>query len=288
MKRGGQKIMEQGLGLRIQEARKAAGYTQQQLCQVSGLSYSTLAKIERGAIKSPSVFTIQTVAGALGTSLDQLMGAASPVLAQKSSKKRSKNGVEFVYFDINGSIVRFFHRAFGLIADEAGVPVDVIETTYWQYNDLVSRGDMSVGDFNRLLSDRFILPGIDWTAFYLDAIEPISETIELIEWAQQNYKVGLLSNSMPGLISEMFKRNLLPAVDYDVIIDSSQTGLIKPEPAIYDLAAKESGVKPDSILLIDDSRPNLMAAGQLGWHVLWFDEYDPEASVERIRKALTF
>ncbi|HYF97010.1 MAG TPA: HAD-IA family hydrolase [Patescibacteria group bacterium] len=279
--------MEKGLGLRIQEARKAAGYTQQQLCQVSGLSYSTLAKIERGAIKSPSVFTIQTVAGALGTSLDQLIGG-SPISAQKPSKKRSKNGVEFVYFDINGSIVRFFHRAFGLIADEAGVPVDVIETTYWQYNDLVSRGDMSVGDFNRLLADRFILPGIDWTAFYLDAIEPISETIELIEWAQQHYRVGLLSNSMPGLISEMFKRNLLPAVDYDVIIDSSQTGLIKPEPAIYDLAAKESGSKPDSILLIDDSRPNLMAAGQLGWHVLWFDEYDPEASVERIKKALAF
>lgn len=279
--------MEKGLGLRIQEARKAAGYTQQQLCQVSGLSYSTLAKIERGAIRSPSVFTIQTVAGALGTSLDQLMGA-SPISTQKPSKKRSKNGVEFVYFDINGSIVRFFHRAFGLIADEAGVPVDVIETTYWQYNDLVSRGDMSVGDFNRLLSDRFILPGIDWTAFYLDAIEPISETIELIEWVQQNYRVGLLSNSMPGLISEMLKRSLLPAVDYDVIIDSSQTGLIKPEPAIYDLAAKESGSKPDSILLIDDSRPNLMAAGQLGWHVLWFNEYDPEASVERIKKALAF
>lgn len=282
--------MEKGLGLRVQEARKAAGYTQQQLCETADLSYSTLAKIERGAIKSPSVFTIQTIAQALGISMEALLGTSAPVGAQpqKPAKKRSKNGVEFVYFDINGSIVRFFHRAFGLIAEDAGVPLDAVETAYWQYNDLVSRGDLSVGDFNQLLAERFSVPSVDWVAFYLNAVEPIDETIELIEWAQQHYRVGLLSNSMPGLISEMFARNLLPAVEYDVIIDSSQTGLIKPETAIYELAAREAGTDPGSILLIDDSRANLMAAGQLGWHVLWFDEYHPAESAKRVKASLEF
>lgn len=279
--------MEKGLGLRVQEARKAAGYTQQQLCQVSGLSYSTLAKIERGAIKSPSVFTIQTIAGALGRSLDDLLGNSSPI-QQTTGKKRSKNGVEFIYFDINGSLVRFFHRAFALIAEEAGVSPDIVETTFWQYNDLVCRGDMSVGDFNRLLGEKFSIAGIDWTAFYLDAVEPITETIELIEWVQQNYRLGLLSNNMPGLINAMLDRSLLPKLPYDIIIDSSQTGFIKPEPEIYKLAAKEAGAKPESIMLIDDSRANLMAAGKLGWHVLWFDDYHPEESVARIKRALEF
>lgn len=282
--------MEKGLGLRIQDARKAAGYTQQQLCQVSGLSYSTLAKIERGAIKSPSVFTIQTIAEALGMSIEALLGKSAPagINTAQPAKKRSKSGVEFVYFDINGSIVRFFHRAFGFIAEETGVPLDTVETAFWQYNDLVSRGDLSVGDFNQLLAEKFSVPQIDWTVFYLNAIEPISETIELIEWAQKHYRVGLLSNSMPGLIKEMFARGILPAIDYDVIIDSSQTGLIKPENAIYELAAKEARTEPSSILLIDDSRPNLMAAGQQGWHVLWFDEYHPEESVARVKSALEF
>lgn len=36
----------------IADARRAAGYTQQQLCTEAKLSYSTLAKIERGAIKT--------------------------------------------------------------------------------------------------------------------------------------------------------------------------------------------------------------------------------------------
>ena len=48
--------VEVGLGRRLQEARKKANFTQQELCQKAGLSYSTLAKIERGAIKSPSIF----------------------------------------------------------------------------------------------------------------------------------------------------------------------------------------------------------------------------------------
>ena len=53
---------EQSLGRHLQTARMAAGLTQQELCQQAQISYSTLAKIERGAIKSPSVFTIQRLA----------------------------------------------------------------------------------------------------------------------------------------------------------------------------------------------------------------------------------
>jgi HAD superfamily hydrolase (TIGR01509 family) len=63
---------------------------------------------------------------------------------------------------------------------------------------------------------------------------------------------------------------------------------IKPEAKIYDKAEKASGVKPDEILLVDDSRTNLMAAKQLGWHVLWFDDYHPEDSEARIKQMLEF
>src|ERR1700749_226310 len=96
---------EQGLGKRLQAARQAAGLTQQQLCQKANLSFSTLTKIERGAIKAPSIFTIQAIAGAVGLSLDQLVGA-SPALARDVHK--TKSGVSFVYFDVNGCLVRFY------------------------------------------------------------------------------------------------------------------------------------------------------------------------------------
>ncbi len=278
--------MEKGLGLRVQEARRAAGLTQQQLCQKSGLSYSTLAKIERGAIKSPSVFTIQQVAVAVGISLDELMGVPSPGVNQ--NKKRSLTGIEFVYFDINGCLVHFYHRAFAAIAADTGVSSDIVETAYWHYNDAVCRGDISLEKFNQHLSKKLEVNSIDWGGYYLDAVESIPETVEVLKWAAEHYKVGLLSNIMPGLINGLMDNGCIPKLEYDSIIDSSEVKTIKPEPAIFETATKRAGVNPESILLIDDSRANLMTAEQQGWRVLWFDDYRPADSVSRIKTALKY
>lgn len=276
---------EERLGKTLQEARKKAGLTQQQLCHAAGLSYSTLAKIERGAIKAPSIFTIQSIAAALEISLSELMGE-SAAKAGKTAKKRSKSGVRFIYFDINGCLVRFFHRAFARLADDTGTPADIVETTFWHYNDAVCRGEMTLLEFNEFFAEKLKVETVDWQAYYLAAIDPIQEMQELVRWAAQHYEVGLLSNIMPGFIDEMFNHQLLPEVDYAAIVDSSKVGAIKPEPKIYEIAQDWADCDPSEILLIDDSRANLMAAERMGWHVLWFDDYRPEESVEHVRSAL--
>lgn len=275
---------EQSLGRHLQSARVAAGLTQQELCQRAGISYSTLAKIERGAIKAPSVFTIQRLCEVLGTSLDQLMGNVGPALPQRQ-KGRSKSGVTFVYFDINGCLVRFFHHAFTELANDTGMPADQVETIFWHYNDAVCRGEMPLDDFNRILAEQ-LHHMIDWKAYYMRAVTAISEMHEVVKWAAENYKVGLLSNIMPGFIPEMVANGLLPDVPYDAIIDSSEVASIKPEPRIYELAEEKAGVPADEILFIDDSRSNIMPASQRGWKVLWFDDFRPEESVARVRQAL--
>ena len=275
---------EKGLGARLQQARRKAGYTQQQLCQKSGLSYSTLAKIERGAIKSPSIFTIQQIAGALNTSVDVLVGAQ----IAKQAKKQSKSGITFVYFDINGCLVRFFHRAFTAVATDTGVSSDIVESTFWHYNDAVCRGDMPIEEFNKKLAATFELESFDWAKYYLEGVDVIKETAELAKWVAENYRLGLLSNIMPELIPAMRSKGLIPDINYDSIVDSSTVKAIKPELKIYEEAARQAGCPPSEILLIDDSRANLMAAEKLGWHVLWFDDYDPAESAKRIRQALEF
>lgn len=279
---------EVGLGKSLQQARQTAGLTQQQLCQKAGLSYSTLAKIERGAIKAPSIFTIQSIAGAVGLTLSELMGDIVPKVIEVP-KKISKNGVRFVYFDINGCLVRFFHRAFTRLAEDSGAQADLVETTFWHYNDAVCKGEMSMEEFNRTFGERIGKPDLNWMDYYLDAIDPIEEMQELLEWASEHYYVGLLSNIMPGFIQAMMDRGMLPKVPYTSVIDSSVTGAIKPEPQIYEAAqAFTNGCQPQEILLVDDARPNLMAAEKMGWKVLWFDDYRPEESVARVRNALTF
>ncbi len=276
---------EKGLGKQLQEARQKAGLTQQQLCHHANLSFSTLTKIERGAIKSPSIFTVQSIARALGVGLDELLGAISPALPARNLKQ-TRSGVKFVYFDVNGCLVHFYQRAFAQLAKETGAPADVVESAFWHYNDDVCRGIITMTDFNAKLADRLGVDSVDWQRHYLDTVEPILEMQELLGWASENYKFGLLTNIMPGMVRAMRRDNKLPDLPYDAIIDSSEVAAIKPESKVYEIAQERAGVEASEILLIDDSRVNLMAAERLGWHVLWFDDARPEEAVERVRDAL--
>lgn len=275
---------EKTLGRKLQIARQTAGLTQQELCHRAKLSYSTLAKIERGAIKAPSIFTIQNIAAVLGVSLDTLIG--SPTLPSTDLKKTSKSGIKFVYFDINGCLVRFFHRAFTKIAMDTGIAADIVETAFWHYNDEVCTGQLSAKAFNKLFAKRLGIESIDWQPYYLAAVDPIPEMHELIKWAAHNYRVGLMSNIGHGFIDDMMRCNLVPRAEYDTIIDSSEVGVIKPDPKIYKIAQQRAGVEPEQILFIDDSRTNLIPAQKLGWHVMWFNDYDSMESTDRIRQAL--
>ncbi len=274
---------EKGLGKRLQKMRRSAGMTQQQLCQAANLSFSTLTKIERGAIKSPSIFTIQNIAKALNMGLDELLGVKTKPMTHH---KETRSGVRFVYFDVNGCLVRFYHRAFAQIAKDYGVPPDLVEMAFLHYNSDACRGVLSMQDFNALIAKRLAIPSLDWPKYYLDAVEPMPGMQKVVEWACQNYGVGLLTNIMPGLLPSLINKGVVPNLKYDVIIDSSETGLIKPDVQMFKVAAEKSGVDPSKILLVDDTRENVATAEELGWHVLWFDYAQPEESVEQVKMAL--
>jgi len=277
------------LGKAIQLARQGAELTQQDLCHKAGLSYSTLAKIERGAIKTPSAFTVYRIAQVLGVGMDDLMGAVvDGTTSRKITKHTSKSGVTFVYFDINGCLVRFFHGAFTRIAQDTGVSSDRIESAFWHFNDAVCRGDISFNEFNQNFAHQLGLKSFDWNEYYLEAVEPIAEMHDLLQWVSANYRLGLLSNIMPGQIDIMIQRGILPQLRYDAIVDSSMVKAIKPEPEIYEIAEQKAGVAADEILFVDDSRTNLMAAERRGWKVLWFDDFHSHESADKVKAALEF
>ncbi len=288
---------EKKLGAALQAARQNKKWTQQELCQKADLSYSTLTKIERGAIKSPSIFTVASLASQLDISLDQLMsdvleGYSAPSLSPAptiSKLKTAKNGIRFVYFDINGCLVEFFQDAFLRISEDFGVSAGRVESAFWRLNDSANRGQIDSSELNKRLSSALSVDGIiNWSKYYLSVVQPIQPTIDLLTWASQNYQVGLLSNINEGIIQSLLDASILPKLDYSCIIDSSEAGMIKPEPEIFQLAIKKSGVSAREILLIDDNRDNIVAAQSSGMRVCWFDSFSPQTSVETIRQELEF
>ncbi|ANY18562.1 Phosphoglycolate phosphatase [Tsuneonella dongtanensis] len=66
-------------------------------------------------------------------------------------------------------------------------------------------------------------------------------------------------------------RPTFPPLDHmrDIVVSGIEK-LAKPDPAIFDLAARRFGHPPEGMLFVDDNADNIAAARELGWHVHHF------------------
>jgi HAD superfamily hydrolase (TIGR01509 family) len=281
---------EKALGQRLQLARKRAHLTQQELCQKAGLSYSTLAKIERGAIRSPSVFTVANIARITNTPMGELLdlGQSAGPSAPMDTKKRSKTGVRFVYFDVNGTLLRFHERAFTEISEESHTPVEIVESIFLHYDGAANRSSMDKEEVDKIIAGEIGLDDFSWERYYMRNVEATPGTDELLRWVAANYEVGILTNNWLGFTDILIEKHFIPDVNFTAIVESAKIGCSKPETKIYEVAQQLAGVSPNEILLIDDQQAYLYGAQRAGWQTELFNEADPSASIERIKLALAF
>jgi epoxide hydrolase-like predicted phosphatase len=73
--------------------------------------------------------------------------------------------------------------------------------------------------------------------------------------------MGLLSNSVGE--ASVYDRELIAEL-FDAWVISSEVGLRKPDPAIYELAAERIGLQPAACVYVDDIGGNLKPAAALG------------------------
>jgi len=81
-------------------------------------------------------------------------------------------------------------------------------------------------------------------------------------------------------------RSLIPIAElFDAVIDSSEVGVRKPDPAIFSLALRElGGIAPEHAVFLDDFPGNIAAARRLGMHgvLVEDDPSDALAELERL------
>lgn len=84
----------------------------------------------------------------------------------------------------------------------------------------------------------------------------------------EGYRVGLITNNVREASATW--RALVPVEElFEVIVDSSEVGMRKPNPAIY-LHALEllGGVEPGEAVFVDDSPGNVEGARRAGLHAI--------------------
>jgi epoxide hydrolase-like predicted phosphatase len=95
--------------------------------------------------------------------------------------------------------------------------------------------------------------------------------------------MGLLSNSVGA--ASIYDRELMAEL-FDAVVISSEVGLRKPDPAIYELAAERLGLPPSACVYLDDIGGNLKPARALGMATV-LHRGDAAATLAEVRALLT-
>lgn len=107
--------------------------------------------------------------------------------------------------------------------------------------------------YDRFLDGLFV--GIHWTV--VDRVRRLRA---------DGYRTAIVTNNVAEW-SDCW-RTSIPIELFDVVVDSCEVGLRKPDPTIFALVCERLGVEPDEAVFLDDSPGHIAAARQFGLHAV--------------------
>ena len=188
--------------------------------------------------------------------------------------------IRAVVFDFGGVVLTSPFEAFARYETESGLPAGFVrrlnatnpDTNAWAR---LERSEVDLAGFVELFEAEAAAAGhpIDGHAV-LGALsgELRPEMVTALERCHERLGTALLTNNFvlgdraaadgdgphaPGRFADVLAH-------FDVIVESSQVGLRKPDPAIYTLVCDKLGVEPNEAVFLDDLGINLKPARALG------------------------
>jgi len=110
------------------------------------------------------------------------------------------------------------------------------------------------------------------------------DLVGYIRSLRPRYLTGLLSNAWTDL-RRFLEVEWKIADAFDAIVISAEVGMAKPDPAIFELALRQLGVRAEETVYVDDMQENVIAAQTLGLRGVLFQT--PEQAIGAVRAILT-
>lgn len=155
----------------------------------------------------------------------------------------------------------------------------VTERDYWAQR--AAELGAAVGETwdTRALMDRFYqLPEHEWLC---------APTIELMTDAKAaGLRVGALTNDMTAFHGPEWVARQEHLKLFDVIVDASLTGVMKPDPRAFRGGAEALGVPAEQIVFLDDMPWNTEGARQAGMTAVRVPWDDPAPAIDTARELL--
>ncbi|MFT5142121.1 MAG: 5'-nucleotidase [Rhodothermales bacterium] len=214
------------------------------------------------------------------------------------------NGIEFVYFDLDDTILD--HKgaqnlALGdlqrLMPELATFPLARILEVYGIVNGRVWK-EYAAGtrDKEGTRSGRFELLfdalGVEADAMqaagsylqaYSDHWSLIDGSWEAYRHVAQSFPTGLLTNGFAEAQRAKLAKFPVLAKTFSAIVISEEEGVLKPHPELFRIAGARAGVSPDRIAYVGDSLSSDIRGGlRAGWQVVWYTDADAPADLSEV------
>lgn len=88
-------------------------------------------------------------------------------------------------------------------------------------------------------------------------------------------KLAILSNELDLFYGVEFRRRFPLIGMFDVIVDATYTGILKPDPRAYELVIAELGLPRDACVFVDDQLKNIEGAAAVNLPNVHFDVTRP-------------
>ncbi len=150
-------------------------------------------------------------------------------------------------------------------------------------------GEMTERDYWTLrMSETGALIGETWTEFpqfiaRVRGADPAAvirpEALDAIAQAKaEGHRLAILSNELDLFYGEDFRKKLPFLADFNLIVDATYTGILKPDTRAFDFVTDGLGMPAADCVFVDDQKKNLKGAEAVGMPFVHFDVTRPGES----------
>lgn len=207
--------------------------------------------------------------------------------------------IRAVLFDFGGVFTDSPFEAFGAYADSIGATRDQIDQIVFGGYGVdgdhpwhrVERGEITLEaarDGILALGEEHGLVVDIWQVFLAMSANQGGLRHDLVEHVrvirQAGLKTGIVTNNVVEFREHW--RAMLPVAElFDVVVDSSEVGERKPNPAIFQRALDLLALRPEQVVFLDDYPGNVTAAEALGMPAILVDG-DAAKTIADLEQAL--
>ena len=126
-------------------------------------------------------------------------------------------------------------------------------------------------------------------------LSPYPEVKEVLKkLKEKEYRLAVLSNGTPALLSELVKSSNLENI-FDDLFSVEEVGIYKPDSKVYDMPVKKYQITADKVVFLSANTWDVSGGGNYGYKAIWvnrnnniFDnlDYKPKNEINNLTQLL--